>query len=272
MIIDGKKIAGEAIEKLKSRPAPKKILAAILVGNAAASEIFLKQKEKTAAELGVDFRIYRLSETLSGDALRKKIGEIARQGSVGGVIVQLPLPEKFNRQAILNAIPREKDVDVLSERSLGAFYAGRGLVLPPAAGALEKILASVNFNLKGAKIAVVGLGSLVGKPIAVWLMGKAGNICLIDEGGDLSRVAAADLVVSGVGKAGLLKPAMLKENAVVVDFGCSFGEGGKALGDFAADEIGLRKDISYTPVPGGAGPVLVAQLFDNFFRLFTPRA
>ncbi len=272
MIIDGKKIAGEIAEKLKSRPAPKKILAAFLVGSAdlpqtAVSENFLAQKEKTAAGLGVDFRIYRLSEKLSNDALRKEIGKIARQGVVGGVLVQLPLPEKFNRQAILNVVPPEKDVDVLSERASGAFYAGRGAVLPSSVGALQKILAAADFDLKGKKIAVIGLGFLIGKPIAVWLMGKAGNICLIDEGGDLSRVAMADLVISGAGRAGLLKPAMFKENALVVDFGCSFGEGKKLRGDFAADELGSREDISYTPTPGGAGPVLVAQLFENFYLL-----
>ena len=201
---------------------------------------------------------------LSGDALRKKIGEIARQGTVGGVLVQLPLPEKFNRQAILNAVPPEKDIDVLSERTLGAFYAGRSAVLPPAVGALQKILSAAGFDLKGKKIAVVGLGFLVGKPITVWLMGKAGNICSIDEGGDLSRVAMADLVVSGVGRAGLLKPGMLKENAVVVDFGCSFGAKGELRGDFSAGELGSRGDILYTPTPAAPVPFWSP----NYLRIF----
>ena len=143
-IIDGKKIAEKIIENLKTRPAPKKIFAAVLIGNNKISESFLKQKEKIAKELEVDFRIYRFPDSSAGelknDDLRKEVGRIALMKKVGGVIVQLPLPENLNAQYILNAIPREKDIDVLGERALGAFYADRNPVLPPAVETIIEIL------------------------------------------------------------------------------------------------------------------------------------
>ena len=109
--IDGKKIAGEIVEKLKEKEKPEKILAAVYVGSNPASEAFLKVKEKAAKELGVDFRVYSFSESISGEKLREEVGRISKMGVAGGVIVQLPLPDKFNKQKILNAVDLEKDVD-----------------------------------------------------------------------------------------------------------------------------------------------------------------
>src|SRR3990167_7853965 len=172
MIINGKQIASEILEELKKRPKPEKFFAGVLIGDDPASESFQKLKQKTAAELGIDYRIYRLSPELGNDGLRKEVGRISAQKTCGGVIVQLPLPEHINKHYILNVIPREKDVDVLGERALGAFYTGRNPVLPPAVGVVEEILSTSHWLLATSKVAVVGLGFLVGKPIATWLMGK----------------------------------------------------------------------------------------------------
>src|SRR3989338_1665656 len=171
-IIDGKKIAQEIVENLKLGPKPEKFFAGVLIGDDPASESFQKLKQKTAAELGIDYRIYRLSPELGNDGLRKEVGRISAQKTCGGVIVQLPLPEQINKHYILNVIPREKDADVLGERALGAFYAGRNPVLPPAVGTVEKILKAMSYKLEASKVAVVGLGLLVGSPISVWLMGR----------------------------------------------------------------------------------------------------
>jgi methylenetetrahydrofolate dehydrogenase (NADP+)/methenyltetrahydrofolate cyclohydrolase len=276
MIIDGRKIAQEIIEKLKTRPAPEKILAAILVGENPASISFLKQKEKTAKELGVDFRIYKFPNNIKNDDLRKEAGKIANLKKVGGVIVQLPLPEHLNKRYILNAIPREKDIDVLGERALGAFYNGRSVVLPAAAGVIEEILATSHLPLATSKVAIVGLGFLIGKPIATWLMGKAAEIYLLDKGSDLSILKNADLVISGVGKAGLIKPEMLKKEVGIIDFGYTIIEmsneqgvmSKKISGDFDSSLIShLSSLFFYTPTPNGTGPILVAKIFENFYRL-----
>ena len=310
-IIDGKKIAQSIIDELKKQPVPEKIFAAILVGDDKISESFLRQKEKVAKELGIDFRIYKFPAELKNDDLRKEVGKIALLKRVGGVIVQLPLPVNINKHYILNIIPREKDVDVLGERALGAFYTNRNLVLPPAVETIFEILKKPEVlfeknvseverawspsearrseaesqaaserlgerdrafsKIKPLAIAVVGAGFLIGKPIAVWLMDKAKELAVFKKGSDLSELKNYDLVISGVGKAELINPEMLKNGAGVIDFGYSTDESGKIRGDFDASQIENYKlkieNLWYTPTPGGTGPILVAKLFENFYKL-----
>ena len=277
-IIDGKIIAQKIIDKLKNQPKPEKILAAVLVGStgspqAAISENFLKQKEKIAKELSIDFRIYKFPASsasgLKNDDLRKEVLKIALLKRVGGVIVQLPLLKHLNKHYILNVIPREKDIDVLGERALGAFYVGRNPVLPPAVATLDEILQTINCDLRDKKAAVVGAGFLVGKPIAVWLMNQVRELKIFEKNSDLSDLKNYDLIISGVGQAGLIKPEMLKDGAGVIDFGYSFDENGKIRGDFDSSQRSNIKSQSlfYTPTPGGTGPILVAKLFENFYKL-----
>jgi len=274
MIIDGRKIAEEIIEELKKKRKPQKFLSAFLVGENPASEKFLLKKKETAEKLKIDFRVYCFPETISQDDLRKEVLKISLNKRCGGVIIQLPLPAKINPQYIMNAVPREKDVDVLGERALGAFYVGRNPILPPAVATVEKILSGLDFDFSGCSATVVGLGTLVGKPVSVWLMGKTKEIFLLDKGSDLSTLRNADLVIFGTGDPQLVKPEMLREDAIVIDFG--YGSiAGKVFGDF--DDSSLKTNnpqsetISYTPTPGGTGPILVAELFANFFTLLEPK-
>ena len=294
--IDGTQIAKSIIANLATLSRPKKILAAVLAGDdsstgslqARASMSFLKQKEKVAKELGVDFRIYKLSADLKNDGLRKEVGRIARQGRVGGVIVQLPLPEGINRRYVLNAIPQTKDVDVLSEKAQAAFRSGKNPVLPPSVGVVEEITRIVNYELGIMNVAIVGLGFLVGKPISEWLKGnpstgiraRCAELYLLDIGSDFSVLKNADIVISGVGSAGLIKPEMLKDDTTVIDFGYSVEAGNeekgirnkdKIRGDFDSDALKIEncklKIRWYTPTPGGTGPILVAKLMENFYKL-----
>ncbi len=269
--IDGKKIAEDIIAELKQRSVPKKFFAVFLVGDDSASASFVKQKEKTAKELGIDFRVYRYPAHISQDTLRREVGKIAAHKACGGAIVQLPLPKYLDRHYVINAIPREKDADVLGERALGAFYTGRNPVLPPPVGTVEEILQSMDYELRDKKIAVVGLGFLIGKPIAEWLKGKTRELYLLDEKSDLRILKDADLIISGTGQAGLIKPEMLKEGAAVIDFGYAKGDDGELLGDFDASSPVTSGHTStpsfYTPTPGGTGPIVVALLFRNFYTL-----
>src|SRR3989344_4213831 len=175
-IIDGQKIANGILARLKEKPVPKKFFAGILIGDDPASASFQAIKEKTARALGVDYRIYKLDAAMGTDKLRAEVGRIALQKSCGGAIVQLPLPEGVNRHALLNAIPQEKDADVLGERALGAFYTGRNPDIAPAVGAVEEILSTINYQLSTHTVAVIGAGILIGKPVANWLMGKAKEV------------------------------------------------------------------------------------------------
>jgi methylenetetrahydrofolate dehydrogenase (NADP+)/methenyltetrahydrofolate cyclohydrolase len=268
--IDGKKIAQDILTQFKTRPVPRKSLVAILVGDNAASESFVKQKAKIATGLGVDFRIHRFPNDISHEALYDALQKIADDPTCGGLILQLPLPDRRVEQDILDSIPREKDVDVLGASALTAFHNGESDVLPPVVGTVLAVLNSyfptpiATFQfLVTASVAVVGVGRLVGQPIAAWLKGKAKEIVVIDEGDDLKKIARADLIVTGAGVPGLITAGMLKANALVVDFGYGT-KNGKVMGDFDPSPAGV---ISYTPTPGGTGPILVAKLFENFYTL-----
>lgn len=284
MIIDGKKIAEDILARLKEKKT-KKFFAAFLVGENPASISFLKQKEKIAKDLKIDFRVYTFGNEITQDLLRKKILKIVEHKTCGGAIVQIPLPHHINPQYVMNVIPREKDVDVLGERALGAFYAGRNLVLPPAVGVVDEIIQKFppkadqpraeKFEIKNSRVAIVGLGNLVGKPIATWLKGKVSDLCLLDKGSDYSLIKSADIVILGSGQPHLISKEMLKEEALVIDFGygrkqIANGEW-QLVGDFDASQPTTDNQqpttILYTPTPGGTGPILVAKLFENFFVL-----
>lgn len=269
MKIDGQIIAAEVLENLGRLAKPKKFLAAVLVGEDAVSKSFVAQKKKTAEGLGVDFRVYELSTDISSDELRKEVGRIASQSRCGGVVLQLPLPGQINAQYALNAIPPEKDVDVLGERALGAFYAGRGKVLPPSVAALEEILKKFPLELSQSTVAVVGAGKLIGRPATTWFLGKTKELIVLGKGSDFGELKKADMVVLGTGAAGLVKGEMLKDGAGVIDFGYGKDTEGKTSGDLDPDSK-LDNLNFYTPTPGGTGPILVAKLLENFYKLNKP--
>ncbi len=268
MVIDGRAIAGEIAERLKKLPKPSKFFGAILVGEDPASVNFLKQKEKAGKELGVPFRLYKLPATITTDELRAEIGRLAGPRNCGGFIVQLPLPEKINRHYALNAIPKDKDVDCLSEAALGAFYTGRSPIAPPSVATVEEILKLEKRNLRELTVVMVGTGFLIGKPVGFWLQSRVAELIVIDtKVKDMkAKLREADIVISGAGSPGLFGARDLKEGALIIDFGFGHNAAGKIVGDF--DPAGAEeRGIHYTKTPGGTGPVLVAKLFENFYKL-----
>jgi methylenetetrahydrofolate dehydrogenase (NADP+)/methenyltetrahydrofolate cyclohydrolase len=150
-------------------------------------------------------------------------------------------------------------------------------VLHPAVATVEEVLLRAKVELKGKRVAVIGAGVLIGKPIAVWLMRKVSELYILGRGADFAILKNCDVVISGVGKAGLFNVGMLKENALVIDFGYASVDG-KLLGDFDSSPSNFSPStlpdrqagfnlLTYTPTPGGTGPILVAQLFENFYAL-----
>lgn len=284
MIIDGKRIATDAIELLKRLPRPDKFLVAIVARTDAATQSFIRQKERTAHDLGVDFRVHEMGSSSHTDGVASAVRAYVADPACGGIVVQLPLPPQVSRATILSEIPIEKDVDVIGNQAIRAFENKSARVLPPAVGTVRHIILSilgtpqeatpdeedgaVSAWLSSRRVAVLGRGILVGQPVACWLDGKVVNLASIDVGDDHVPVHDADLVVCGTGQAGALKPDNLRPGAMVVDFG--YGErDGAASGDFdaLATDIIKARGISYTPTPGGTGPILVAQLFENFYAL-----
>lgn len=268
MVIDGRNIAEKITERLRLLPKPERFFGAALVGNDPASVNFLKQKEKVAKKLGLEFRLYELPLGITTDELRAEVARLAAPKNCGGFIVQLPLPEKINRHYALNSIPKPKDVDFLSETALGGFYTGRSAAIPPSAGTVEEILKLEHRDLRQLTVVMVGAGFLIGKPVGFWLQNRVAELVVLDNTvKDVqARLKDADIVVSGAGHPGLFSAKHLKEGAVVIDFGFSSGADGKIVGDF--DPAGAEdKSIHYTKTPGGTGPILVAKLFENFYTL-----
>ena len=274
-IIDGKKVAEEILNGLRKLPKPNKYLAGVIVGQDAASESFQSLKKQTAESLGLDYRIYHLDEKSSQDGLRGEIGKLANHKTCGGLLVQLPLPDGIDRHYVVNAIPREKDVDVLGERAIGAFYNNRNKVIPPAVAVVEEIFKRLEIKPKEKRIAMVGPGFLIGRPIALWLTHQTKEVDVLGRGSDYSTLKLADIVIIGVGQAGLIKPEMLKDGAGVIDFGYSKDASGKLVGDFESSSLDSTLNPGghvphpgfYTPTPGGTAPILVAKLMENFYKL-----
>ena len=269
-IFDGKKLAQKILEGLRQETGglEKKLrLAVVVVGEHPAVKKFIEQKKKTAASVGIDVRIYPFEENITTNELRKRIAEIVHVEKNTGVIIQLPLPPHINAQYILNSVTSEKDVDMLSSRSLGNFAVGKSLILPPVAGAVKAFFDEYVIDYKNKYIVVVGAGNLVGRPVALWLLSEGATFSVVTSTTQNPRefLRSADIIISGVGKPKFITGDMIKEGAVVIDAGTSESEG-ELVGD--VDFQSAAAKASYiTPVPGGIGPVTVARLLKNLVTL-----
>ncbi|PIR87098.1 MAG: hypothetical protein COU11_02620 [Candidatus Harrisonbacteria bacterium CG10_big_fil_rev_8_21_14_0_10_49_15] len=259
MLIDGSAVAHKILAELSKQPTPTKELAAVLVGDDAASLSFLKQKKAAADLLGIKFKLYRFSDSLSQHDLIAKVSALSSDPSIGAMIVQLPLPPQFDRIAVLNAIGIAKDVDVLNGET--------AKVLAPAAGSLQRLLKEIKFDVRDKQVVVVGSGMLIGRPIISWLMGQVQQLTVVNKGGyDPKIVRTADLVVTGTGVPRLIRGEHIKKGAIVIDYGYGRDEEDQLTGD--VDLKSVQRVASYvTPTPGGTGPVVVAMLLANFYKL-----
>lgn len=267
MIVNGKAIATDILARAKARalslPHPLRVVA-IVANETPATRSYLKIKERYAQDAGCAFEVQSFPEDVSTAAL---CAAVARAGA-DAIIVQLPLPHSINAREVCDAIPLVKDADVLSGAARIAFEADEPeSLVPPVASALAHILASGRVELAGKRAVVIGAGWLVGKPCASWLAQQGADVTqIMGVGGDVSVLADADIIVSGVGAPHLIKPHMIKDGVVLIDAGTS-ESGGTLRGD--ADPACAEKCTLFTPVPGGVGPVAVACLFENATLLAT---
>lgn len=250
-ILDGKKLSEEILEDLKEKSGKRLKLAAILIGNNKNSLIFLRQKEKACKFVGVDFQLYQFPEKISQESLEDEVRKISNLEN-HGIIIQLPLPEHINTQKVLNLIPSEKDVDLLSEKT------PQGKILSPVLAGILELFKKYKIRVEGKNVVVAGYGKLVGRPAADWMKRKGAKVFVIDEktSNIPSITQKADILISGTGKKGLVDGNMVKKGVVIVD----------AAGD--VDFESVEKKASYiTPVPGGLGPMTVAMLLKNLILL-----
>ena len=254
--INGREIAKDIYSRIGDKSNQKLKLAVIMAGADKATESFVAQKRKAAAKTGVGFEIIGFPEDVSTEEMEEAVKKASDDRQITAIVTQLPFPPQIDKQRVLAAISPKKDADSLNGGSL----------IPPSAGTVLEILDYLNKDVKSLNFAIVGYGELVGKPVYDYLSGKAKSAALLRRGSDLNtELANADVIVSGTGKFGLITPDMVRDGAIVIDFGYGSDENGNTGGDF--NPTGSGKNILYTPTPGGTGPILVAKLFENIVSL-----
>lgn len=273
-IIDGKTTAAKIREELAQRIASDDgedmpVLAVVLVGENEASRIYVRNKKKAAAEVGIGCEIMEFSDTIGEHALLEVIGELNENPHVNGIIVQLPLPEHINPLHILSKIRPEKDVDGFNPYNAGllACREPEAIVSATPRGIL-KLLESTGIELAGKHAVVIGRSNIVGRPVSMLLLNHDCTVSITHSRTENlpEIVRQGDIVVAACGCAKLVKKDWVKEGAVVIDVGINRIDG-KLCGDVDFDEV-CEKASHITPVPGGVGPMTVAMLLENTYEAY----
>jgi methylenetetrahydrofolate dehydrogenase (NADP+)/methenyltetrahydrofolate cyclohydrolase len=269
-ILDGKALAAELrieVAKECEALAARGItpgLAVVLVGEDPASQIYVRHKERAAAECGVKALDYRRSGDTNQADLLALIQELNEDASVHGILVQLPLPPHLDATPILDAIDPQKDVDGFHPENIGLLAQGRPRFVAATPKGCMSLLARANIELAGKRAVVVGRSNIVGKPMALLLTNANATVTLChSRTTDLANeIRQADIVVAAVGKVNAVMAEWLKPGAVVIDVGMNRNAEGKLCGDVQYTES-LEVASAITPVPGGVGPMTIASLMQN---------
>lgn len=276
MIIDGKKCSEEILENLrrdiseyKEKTGKVPGLAVIILGNNAASKIYVKSKIRACEKTGILSREIILDENISEEELINEIEKLNNDKNINGILVQLPLPSHINEKKICEAISVKKDVDGFKAENLGKIMLGDddGFISCTPQGIIY-LIDQLNMDLHGKNVVVVGRSNIVGKPVASLLINKGATTTVCNSRTkDLAGILKkADIIVIAIGKAKFLTKDMVKEGAVVIDVGINRVDG-KIYGDVDYENV---KDIvsHITPVPGGVGPMTIAMLLKNTVKAF----
>lgn len=271
IILDGKKLRDKIFENLKQRlnnMSEKPTLAVILVGENPASQIYVRNKKKTAENLGINSIVINYPADISEKILLDKIQELNNDNKITAILVQLPLPKHIDKFKIIDAIAPEKDVDGLTPYNSGKLFSGEEpYVYPCTPKGILLLLDEYNIELAGKHVVVIGRSNLVGKPVAQMLLNRNATVTMChSHTKNLSDITkTADIVVSAVGK-NIIGEKMLKSDCVVVDVGIFKDVNGKICGD--VDFTSASKIAAYiSPVPGGVGPMTIASLMLNTVEL-----
>lgn len=278
-IIDGKAISAQIKDELKEKVAQMKeqgievTLAVIQVGQDPASTVYVGNKKKACAYIGIRSLAYELPEETTEEKLLELIGELNDREDVNGILVQLPLPKHINEEKVLDAIDPKKDVDGFHPQSVGALCIGKpGFVSCTPAGIIQ-LLKRSGIEIAGKECVVIGRSNIVGKPMAILLLRENGTVTIAhSRTKDLKEVAKrADILVVAVGKPKMITADYVKEGAVVIDVGIHRNEQNKLCGDVDYESVAPRCS-AITPVPGGVGPMTIAMLMNNCVESVTLQA
>ena len=278
MIIDGKKEAQllrnevkTEIESLKSKNNKVPGLTVILIGDFAPSQIYVKNKEKNAKEVGINSEVVKYSKDVSEQEVLKKIKELNNNEAVSGILVQLPLPPQINKEKIINAINPLKDVDGFHPINVGNLSSGYNATVPCTPLGCLLLIKKIEPNLSGKHAVIIGRSNLNGKPMAQLLLKENCTVTIVhSKTKDLKiECLKADILVAAVGVPNLVKGDWVKKDAIVIDVGIN-KVGDKIVGDVDFDNV-KDKVIAITPVPGGVGPMTIACLLKNTLECFKGR-
>ena len=275
ILIDGKKEAAKLRENLKQEVSVLKDkynkvpgLTVILVGEMAPSKIYVRNKEKSANEIGLKSEVIRYPEDVKEEKILEKIEELNKDDTVSGILVQLPLPKHISKQKVIEKISPFKDVDGLHPMNVGKLSSGYQGSIPCTPLGCYLLIKNVEPNLRGKKAVMIGRSNLNGKAMAQLLLQEDCTVTIThSKTKDLkAECLAADIVVAAVGIVELVKGDWIKKDAIVIDVGINKTEKG-IVGDVAFDEVS-KVAKALTPVPGGVGPMTIACLLKNTIECF----
>lgn len=269
-IIDGKSISAQIKDEVKEKVSALKAqgksvcLAVIQVGQDPASGVYVGNKKKACAYVGIESLAYELPEETTQEELLTLIADLNKKDEVNGILVQLPLPGHIDEDAVIRAIDPKKDVDGFHPQSVGALCIGQpGFLSCTPAGVIE-LLKRSGIEIAGKECVVIGRSNIVGKPMAILLLRENGTVTVAhSKTQNLKEVARrADILVVAVGKPKMITKDYVKEGAVVIDVGIHRGENNKLCGDVDYEDV-ASVCSAITPVPGGVGPMTIAMLMHN---------
>ena len=275
MIIDGKKIAAELRENLKKKITELKLkhnlvpgLTVILIGEDAPSKIYVKNKEKSANEVGINSEVIRYPENVEEKVVLNKIQELNSNKMVSGILVQLPLPKHINKRKIIESILPIKDVDGFHPINVGNLSSGYDSSIPCTPLGCYLLLKKIEKNLSGKHAVVIGRSNLNGKPMTQLLLKENCTVTIThSKTKDLkSECKRADIIIAAVGSPKLVKGDWVKKDAIVIDVGINKIDSG-LVGDVDFNEV-VKVAKAISPVPGGVGPMTIACLLNNTIECF----
>ena len=275
MIIDGKKEAQllrneikKEIDSIKLKNNKVPGLTLILIGDFAPSQIYVKNKEKNAKEVGINSEVVRYPKEVTEQEVLKKIQELNNSDTVSGILVQLPLPPQINKEKIINAINPAKDVDGFHPINVGNLSSGYNATVPCTPLGCLLLIKKVEPNLSGKHAVIIGRSNLNGKPMAQLLLKENCTVTIVHSKTKnlKEECQKADILVAAVGVANLVKGDWVKKDSIIIDVGINKVDD-KIVGDVNFDEV-KDKVKAITPVPGGVGPMTIACLLKNTVECF----
>ena len=274
--LDGKKLSLEIEQELKNYVSSNETiakrfpgLAVIRIGEDQASGVYVKNKEKACARVGIKSFIYHLKDTADQKDIEKLINKLNLDKNIDGILLQLPIPDKFDEQTLISNIDPDKDVDGLNENNIGKLVKNEPGMRSCTPAGIINLLKSEGITIEGKRIVVIGRSLLVGKPLSLMLLNLNGTVTIThSKTKNLKKICQeADVLVVAAGKPNLINSNFVKEGAVIVDVGIhrltsSDKSKSRLCGDVLLEDV-IHKVFAYTPVPGGVGPMTVTMLLVN---------